>query len=141
MSEKGILKKIDDIFDYCEEIDNHLPKEEQTGYRMLPDIFYIQKEVRNLQQKVKQLEKENEYLKMSNPEQNMEHFRIVNENKRKIDMLRKENHQLENIRKEAIGYIKSVYIPELQEGHICINYKETDYLLNILNKGGISKYE
>lgn len=89
----------------------------------------------DLQQKVKQLEKENEYLKMSNPEQNMEHFRIVNENKRKIDMLRKENHQLENIRKEAIGYIKSVYIPELQEGHICINYKETDYLLNILNKG------
>lgn len=56
MSEKGILKKIDDIFDYCEEIDNHLPKEEQTGYRMLPDIFYIQKEVHNLQQKVEQLE-------------------------------------------------------------------------------------
>ena len=56
MSEKGILKKIDDIFNYCEEIDNHLPKEEQTGYNMLPDIFYIQKEVRNLQQKVEQLE-------------------------------------------------------------------------------------
>ena len=56
MREKGILKKIDDIFNYCEEIDNHLPKEEQTGYRMLPDIFYIQKEVRNLQQKVEQLE-------------------------------------------------------------------------------------
>ena len=56
MSEKGILKKIDDIFNYCEEIDNHLPKEEQTGYRMLPDIFYIQKEVHNLQQKVEQLE-------------------------------------------------------------------------------------
>ena len=56
MSEKGILKKIDDIFNYCEEIDNHLPKEEQTGYRMLPDILYIKKEVRNLQQKVEQLE-------------------------------------------------------------------------------------
>lgn len=56
MSEKGILKKIDDIFNYCEEIDNHLPKEEQTGYRMLPDIFYIRKEVHNLQQKVEQLE-------------------------------------------------------------------------------------
>ena len=56
MSEKGILKKIDDIFNYCEEIDNHLPKEEQTGYEMLPDIFYIRKEVRNLQQKVEQLE-------------------------------------------------------------------------------------
>ena len=56
MSDKGILKKIDDIFNYCEEIDNHLPKEEQTGYRMLPDIFYIQKEVHKLQQKVVQLE-------------------------------------------------------------------------------------
>ena len=56
MSEKGILKKIDDIFNYCEEIDNHLPKEEQTGYSMLPDIFYIRKEVHNLQQKVEQLE-------------------------------------------------------------------------------------
>lgn len=54
MSEKGILKKIDDIFNYCEEIDNHLPKEEQTGYKMLPDIFYIQKEVRKLQQKVEE---------------------------------------------------------------------------------------
>lgn len=95
----------------------------------------LNEQIEDLQQKVKQLENENKYLKMSNPEQNMEHFRIVNENKRKIDMLRKENHQLENIRKEAIGYIKSVYIPELQEGHICINYKETDYLLNILNKG------
>ena len=60
----------------------------------------------DLQQKVKQLEKENEYLKMSNPEQNMEHFRIVNENKRKIDMLRKENHQLENIRKEQEKELK-----------------------------------
>ena len=60
----------------------------------------------DLQQKVEQLEKENEYLKMSNPEQNMEHFRIVNENKRKIDMLRKENHQLENIRKEQEKELK-----------------------------------
>ena len=54
MIEKGILKKIDDIFNYCEEIDNHLPKEEQTGYRMLPDILYIQKEVRNLQHIIKE---------------------------------------------------------------------------------------
>ena len=54
MSEEGILKKIDDIWNYCEEIDNHLPKEEQTGYRMLPDILYIQKEVRNLQYIIKE---------------------------------------------------------------------------------------
>ena len=52
-----------------------------------------------------------------------------------IEDLQQKVEQLENIRKEAIGYIKSVYIPELQEGHICINYKEADDLLNILNKG------
>lgn len=107
MSEKGILKKIDDIFNYCEEIDNHLPKEEQTGYRMLPDIFYIKKEVNNLQQKVEQLEKE---LQIT-----------VNNCK-----------QLENIRKEAIEYINSYkndYAPyELSD----YNVRE---ILNILNKG------
>lgn len=87
----------------------------------------------DLQQKVKQLEKENEYLKMSNPEQNMEHFRIVNENKRKIDMLRKENHQLENIRKEAIEYVSTHDYPSY------FGFSEKDLsksdLLNILNKG------
>ena len=92
----------------------------------------LNEQIEDLQQKVEQLENENEYLKMSNPEQNMEHFRIVNENKRKIDMLRKENHQLENIRKEAIEYINSYkndYAP----------YELSDYnvreILNILNKG------
>ena len=94
MSEKGILKKIDDIFNYCEEIDNHLPKEEQTGYRMLPDIFYIQKEVHKLQQKVE---------------------------------------QLENIRKEAIEYIKSDSY--FDGSSICAND-----LLNILNKGDNNEY-
>ena len=94
----------------------------------------------DLQQKVEQLEKQNEYLKMSNPEQNMEHFRIVNENKRKIDMLRKENHQLENIRKEAIEYVLKNKLyrfkyddEELFE--ITTDKKAKDDLLNILNKG------
>lgn len=99
--------------------------------------------ISSLQQKVEQLEKENEYLKMSNPEQNMEHFRIVNENKRKIDMLRKENHQLENIRKEAIEYIGTDITARALE-QLCTNYqlevsllfvKIADDLLKILNKG------
>ena len=86
----------------------------------------------DLQQKVEQLEKENEYLKMSNPEQNMEHFRIVNENKRKIDMLRKENHQLESIRKEAIEYVNKMWLAKLTPGTV----SDTKFdLLNILNKG------
>ena len=91
----------------------------------------------DLQQKVKQLEKENEYLKMSNPEQNMEHFRIVNENKRKIDMLRKENHQLENIRKEAIEEIQRVLDIWTNKPNE-IATLDLEYLLNILNKGSES---
>lgn len=137
MSEKGILKKIDDIFNYCEEIDNHLPKEEQTGYSMLPDIFYIRKEVHNLQQKVEQLEKENEELK----EENKRIFQNVNDdellisnamNYAELKKAEKRVEQLENIRKEAIEYIKSYkndYAP----------YELSDYnireILNILNKG------
>ena len=92
----------------------------------------------DLQQKVEQLEKENEYLKMSNPEQNMEHFRIVNENKRKIDMLRKENHQLENIRREAIDYMKEfIFEPLLiNEDRKLIMFNENlKNFENILNKG------
>ena len=44
------------------------------------------------------LQQENEFLKLNNPEMNIEHFRIVKENKRKIDNLRKEN---EILRKNA----------------------------------------
>ena len=94
----------------------------------------LNEQIEDLQQKVKQLEKENEYLKMSNPEQNMEHFRIVNENKRKIDMLRKENHQLENIRKEAreeLSYMSTdAYVEDYD-----IREKHYNLLMNILNKG------
>lgn len=43
------------------------------------------------------LQNENEFLKLNNPEMNIEHFRIVKENKRKIDNLRKENERLNNI--------------------------------------------
>ena len=85
-------EEIKDIFECLKKYANLTPD-------AIDDLYYLEGTIEDLQQKVEQLEKENEYLKMSNPEQNMEHFRIVNENKRKIDMLRKENHQLENIRK------------------------------------------
>lgn len=38
MTQEEAIKTVDRIFNYCEEIDYHLPKEEQTGYEMLPDI-------------------------------------------------------------------------------------------------------
>ncbi len=43
-----ILEAIDRIFNYCEEIDCHLPKEEQTGYKMYPDITVIKEFIRNI---------------------------------------------------------------------------------------------
>jgi len=43
------------------------------------------------------LKEENEFLKLNNPEMNMEHFRIIKENKRKIDNLREENKRLKEL--------------------------------------------
>ena len=130
MSEKGILKKIDDIFNYCEEIDYHLPKEEQTGYRMLPDIFYIQKEVHKLPQKVEQLEEEN--IKQKEIIENLTTMAVCGDKKQIKNTAQYKLEQLENIRKEAIVYIKD----KMELTKEC-----PQDLLNILNKGGISKYE
>ena len=138
------LNEFEKILNYIEQLENenfnireniHLERislpPELTKDKDFMELYDIPS-YKDLQQKVKQLEKENEYLKMSNPEQNMEHFRIVNENKRKIDMLRKENHQLENIRKEAIEYVNKMWLAKLTPGTV----SDTKFdLLNILNKG------
>lgn len=38
---KQAIESLDRIHNYCEEIDNHIPKEERTGYKMLPDVLLI----------------------------------------------------------------------------------------------------
>lgn len=43
MSIDKALKALDDIFNYCEEIDNNIPENERSGYKMLPDIQKIRK--------------------------------------------------------------------------------------------------
>lgn len=53
-----------------------------------------------LESKYVLLQQENEFLKLNNLEMNIEHFRVVKENKRKIDNLRKENERLNNKIKE-----------------------------------------
>lgn len=61
------------------------------------------KEVKALLDYITNLQQENEFLKLNNPEMNIEHFRIVKENKRKIDNLRKENEKLkENLCKNIV---------------------------------------
>lgn len=49
---------------------------------------------------IQELKEENEFLKLSNPEMNIEHFRYVKENKRKIDNLRLVNNKLSKELKE-----------------------------------------
>ena len=58
-------------------------------------------ECKGLYNYITNLQEENEFLKLNNPEMNIEHFRIVKENKRKIDNLRKENKHLKETIKEA----------------------------------------
>ena len=43
ISREEALKSLDDIFNYCEEIDNNIPENERSGYKMLPDIHRIRK--------------------------------------------------------------------------------------------------
>ena len=61
-----------------------------VNYNKVP-IYYTQKHIKTLLDYITNLQQENEFLKLNNPEMNIEHFRIVKENKRKIDNLRKEN--------------------------------------------------
>ena len=37
------IEAIDRILNYCEEIDLHLPKEEQSGYKMLNDYLAVRR--------------------------------------------------------------------------------------------------
>ena len=105
---KDILNKFDKVLENYELDKKFKQFSVDSICHLFPyEMLTIKNTITYLQQRVEQLENENEYLKMSNPEQNMEHFRIVNENKRKIDMLRKENHQLENIRKEQEKELES----------------------------------
>lgn len=53
------LEAMDRIFNYCEEIDNHITEEERTGYKMLPDVNLVTRELHRLKD-------ENELLKEHN---------------------------------------------------------------------------
>lgn len=38
MDKEQALQAMARIFNYCEEIDLHIPEDERTGYKMLPDV-------------------------------------------------------------------------------------------------------
>lgn len=51
------LEALDRIFNYCEEIDLHIPKEEQVGYDMLVDINIIREALGKQTSVIEELEK------------------------------------------------------------------------------------
>lgn len=53
MTQEEAIKTVDRIFNYCEEIDSHLPENEQTGYDMYPDIRAVIEYIRNTPQVVR----------------------------------------------------------------------------------------
>ena len=77
------IKEILDIMKKCYD----LKDENFDNYITLYQLGLLLDYITNLQQ-------ENEYLKKNNPDQNIEHFTIIKENKRKINNLREENKTL-----------------------------------------------
>lgn len=43
MDKKQALEAMERIFNYCEEIDLHIPEDERTGYKMLPDVQLVER--------------------------------------------------------------------------------------------------
>ena len=43
MDRKQALEAMERIFNYCEEIDLHIPEDERTGYNMLPDVQLVER--------------------------------------------------------------------------------------------------
>ena len=65
---------------------------------MIPNMIpVIEEQLREKDKEIERLKEENEFLKLSNSEMNLEHWRVVDENKRKIENLRKQNKRLNNI--------------------------------------------
>lgn len=43
ITKEQALEAMNRIFNYCEEIDWHIPEEERTGYHMLPDVQLVER--------------------------------------------------------------------------------------------------
>lgn len=93
----------------------------------LQSAFLLQY-INNIEANLDKLEQENEFLKLSNPEMNIEHFRYVKENKRKIDNLRLVNKRLNNIINKGIEAI-NVY---QNEKTLSVGYQDLKRIRGIL---------
>lgn len=64
------------------------------------DIPILVEQLNKLEQETQQLKNKIEFLELSNPEQNIRHWEIINENRRKIGNLRKQIKDLKELEKE-----------------------------------------
>ena len=104
------------------------------------EIYILCKFMEDLQQKVEQLEKEvNEYQKELEKADSITQsciFQGKQESKISFRKCLNRLEQLENIRKEAIRYMKSIENEPDADMYMKIGeYNEYKHLLNILNKG------
>lgn len=102
-------KEIKEILDRLERIDH----KEYIAFEFADSATFDEmarcfEERKKLADYITNLQEENDYLKMNSPEQNIEHFRIIKENKRKIDLLRKQNKKLQE-ENEMYAQLKDEY--------------------------------
>ena len=117
---------------------------EEIAYKILfsNEVYQLLDYITNLQEKYDkaltdlvheshkriELEQENKFLKLNNPEMNMEHFRIIKENKRKIDNLREENKRL----KELCDKYEEEHSTKFNEW--VFDKRENEKLNNVINE-------
>lgn len=71
------LKAVDDIFNYCEEIDNNIPENERSGYKMLPDILKIRKYIIENTRPHGEWVKDGFFAVCSNCDHELQHYDLV----------------------------------------------------------------
>lgn len=103
---------------------------EYTRWFGLEDLHILKIYITSLQQKVEQLEKEN--IRQKEIIENLTTMTVCGDKKQIKNTAQCKLEQLENIRKEAIEYIKDWQsFPHTN----CTTHNELKNLLNILNKG------
>lgn len=55
MNIEEIIKKLDDIWNNCEEIDNHNLETERTGYKMYDDYIFVRNGIKSLHSIIKEV--------------------------------------------------------------------------------------
>ena len=125
-----ILKYVEQLEKENETLNSVLETLKETNNILINQKYKLEYELDTLDNKYEQLEKEN--IRQKEIIENLTTMAVCGDKKQIKNTAQYKLEQLENIRKEAIVYIKD----KMELTKEC-----PQDLLNILNKGGISKYE